>query len=243
MGNGYVFVASGLGAGVEFVEALTLVLAANAVAGSRPALKGALQAVGVLAVLILLLSVGVLSVLPMGILHAVIGFLLLLMGVKWLKKAWQRFAGVSPLHDEAAIFHKRRQALEEESTPQREGQLLAFNGVLLEGLEVVVIIVTLGSGARAYGSALAGAFLALIVVGALGFLLRAPLTKVPENWLKAIVGVMLTTFGTFWVGEAVGIHWPGDDAFLPVLAAIYAVMSAGAVYAMKPKHPSQGVVD
>ena len=223
--NYYVLIAAFLAASVEFVEALTIVLAVGTVNGFKPALRGTVFAVLALIALVLILGVGVLRVVPIDALRGVIGVLLLLFGLKWLRNAILRFSGKKALHDEGKLFGKAVDNLRRGQAGAFEAQATAFNGVFLEGLEVVVIVLTMGSAARAYPSAILGAGVGLVVVLALGVALRAPLTQVPENVMKFVVGVMLTSFGTFWAGESLGVHWPFRDLSILFLIAAYLVTS------------------
>lgn len=233
--NLYVIVAAFLAASVEFVEALTIVLAVGTVRGFRPAMRGTFWAVIALAALVLILGEGVLRVVPIGVLRGIIGALLLLFGLKWLRKAVLRFAGKKSLHDESQAYAKEVQRLRQGQGGSFEAQATAFNGVFLEGLEVVVIVLTMGSGANAYPSAIVGALAGLVVVVSLGVALRAPLAKVPENVMKFVVGVMLTSFGTFWAGQSMGVHWPMQDGAILLLIAGYLLMSGILVSVLKKK--------
>lgn len=219
--NWYVLVAALLASSVEFVEALTIVLAVGTVEGYRPALRGTLLAVAALALLTAVLGVGVLHYVPINILRGVIGVLLLLFGIKWLRKAILRFAGKKALHDESEAYAREVGKLQENKGNTFAAQATAFNGVFLEGLEVVVIVLTMGSAAQAYPSAILGSAIGLVLVLAAGIMLRAPLSRVPENVMKFVVGIMLTSFGSFWAGESLGVAWPGNDASILMLIAGY----------------------
>jgi uncharacterized membrane protein len=165
----------------------------------------------------------ILAFVPVRIIRIVIGAFLLWFGFGWLRKAVLRYAGRIPLHDEQAIFDREVATLRE-SRERRAGLTMAFNGVFLEGLEVAIIVVTIGSASgRALGVAAFGALAAVIAVSVAALLVRKPFARIPENTMKFIVGVMLVTFGTFWLGEGLGIPWPYGDAVLPGLAALYAV--------------------
>ena len=223
--NWYVLVAALLASSVEFVEALTIVLAVGTVEGYRPALRGTLLAVLALAVLTAILGVGVLHYVPINVLRGIIGVLLLLFGVKWLRKAILRFSGKKALHDEAQAFDKEVGRLRQNQGNTFAAQATAFNGVFLEGLEVVVIVLTMGSAAQAYPSAILGSAIGLVLVLAAGLILRAPLSRVPENVMKFVVGIMLTSFGSFWAGEALGVVWPYQDASILLLIAGYLAAS------------------
>ncbi len=223
--NYYVLLAALLAASVEFVEALTIVLAVGTVNGFKPALRGTLFAVAALVALVLVLGLAVLRFVPIDVLRGVIGVLLLLFGLKWIRKAILRFSGKKSLHDESQAFTREVDRLRSQKAGAFEAQATAFNGVFLEGLEVVVIVLTMGSAARAYPSAILGAGIGLVLVLALGVALRAPLTKIPENVMKFVVGVMLTSFGTFWAGSSLGVHWPLGEVSLIFLIALYLITS------------------
>jgi uncharacterized membrane protein len=221
---------------VEFVEAFTIVLVVGVTVNWRSALLGALAAAATLALLVATLGVAIVQWVPIDLLRLVIGVLLLLFGLKWLKNAILRYSGLKARHDEEAIYEETRAELRargevEASSPRFDlfGFLLSYKSVLLEGLEVAFIVITFGASAatstvsRSSGiaSAALGALLAGLLVILAGALLRVPLAKVPENTLKFVVGIMLTTFGTFWTGEGFGVAWPLSDVFLLILAAIY----------------------
>jgi uncharacterized membrane protein len=221
---------------VEFVEAFTIVLVVGVTVNWRSALLGALAAAATLALLVATLGVAIVQWVPIDLLRLVIGVLLLLFGLKWLKNAILRYSGLKARHDEQAIYEETRAELRargevEASSPRFDlfGFLLSYKSVLLEGLEVAFIVITFGASAatstvsRSSGiaSASLGALLAGLLVILAGALLRVPLAKVPENTLKFVVGIMLTTFGTFWTGEGFGVEWPLSDVFLLILAAIY----------------------
>jgi uncharacterized membrane protein len=187
------------------------------------------------------LGVAIVQYVPIGILRLVVGIILILFGLKWLKKAILRYSGLKALHDEEAIFEEKMAELRARGgtvSPRLQpfGVALSYKAVLLEGLEVAFIVITFGTNASAtacstncgiggIASAAIGATIAGILVILLGALVRAPLKRIPENMLKFIVGIMLTTFGTFWTGEGFGVAWPLSDAFLLVLAAIYLASS------------------
>jgi uncharacterized membrane protein len=214
---------------VEVVEAFTVVLAVGVTTGWRPALLGTGAGLAVLVVLIAVLG-PLLNAVPLSALQGVIGLLLLLFGMRWLRKAVLRAAGRIPLHDEEAEFAKERRLLT--GRPAFAAGSTAFQAVLLEGVEVVFIVVAVGAGRGLLGAASLGAAAAAVLVVAAGMVLHRPLSLVPENTLKFIVGVMLSAFGTFWIGESVGAAWPGADfALLPMalgflLVAIVAVRIA-----------------
>lgn len=205
---------------VEVVEAFTIVLAVATLRGWRPAVAGTLAALVLLALLVLLLG-PLLGQVPIALLQLVIGTLLLVFGIGWLRKASLRLGGVIPLHDETAIFAAATASLDDEARRRRKSLgwiagITAFKAVLLEGLEVVFIVIAVGAGGGMLLPAGIGALVACILVLAVGAVLHRPLSRVPENTLKFAVGVMLSAFGVFWTGEGLGIPWPGHDlALLP----------------------------
>jgi Ca2+/H+ antiporter, TMEM165/GDT1 family len=217
-----------LAAAVEWVEALTIVLAVGIVSGWRSAWTGAAGAALVLLAIVAIFGAAVGSF-PLGAAQTVVGILLLLFGLRWLQKAIRRSAGLKALHDEAAEFEETRAKIE---TLSAGGVATAFNGVLLEGTEVVFIVVALG-GLHSLGSATVGAVVALAVVAAAGVALRSPLTRVPENAMKYVVGLMLSAFGTFFAGEGIG-WWHRDLLVLPIVAG-YAVVSLLLVAALRAR--------
>lgn len=217
---------------VESVEALTIVLAAGTTRGWRSAFEGAASAIVVLAVLVGAVGVPLVHYVPIDVLRVVIGALLLVLGLGWLRKAILRASGHKALHDEDAIYAGTVAELAGEA-PSRiarrdaVGFAVAFKGVLLEGMEVVLIVLSLGASSRRLGLAAAMAGAAAIVVIGVGFAVARQLREVPENTLKFGVGVMLTSFGLFWVGEGAGLRWPGSDAAILVLVAGFLLLSAG----------------
>ncbi len=213
---------------VEFVEALTIVLAVGIVRGWRSALYGVAAAVCVLALLVASLG-PMLTRIPIHLVRLVVGTLLLLFGFRWLAKAVLRSAGILPLHDEARAFDKESEAMRRQGGASNSpfdtvAFIAVFKSVMLEGIEVVFIVIALGAGGSLLMPAAGGAALALLLVLLLGFWLHRPLTRVPENALKFGVGVMLGAFGMFWVGEGLGIEWPGSDwALLGLVGTLFAV--------------------
>jgi uncharacterized membrane protein len=218
-------VASFLASLVECVEALTVVLAVGSVRGWRSALIGSATAIAVLLVIIAALG-NALTHLPLPIIQLVVGTLLLLFGLRWLRKAILRSSGLIPLHDEQAAFAKNSEAMWNlgtgHSTWDKVAFAAAFNITMLEGTEVVFIVIAIGAGRTGtLFPASLGAVGALLVVIALGFILHRPLARVPENTFKFIVGVMLSAFGTFWVGEGMHLAWPAADWSILALIAAY----------------------
>jgi uncharacterized membrane protein len=234
-----IVIAAFLAAAVEWVEAFTLVLVAGITTNWRSSIVGALGAVATLAVIVATLGVALVTLIPIGVLRFVIGFLLLLFGLKWLKNAIQRYSGLKFLHDEEAIYTDNLAQARARGEPVKTGLdtfgvLLSYKSVLLEGLEVAFIVISFGSGgASGISAAAIGAAAAGVLVILVGALVRAPLQRIPENTLKFIVGIMLTTFGTFWAGESFGITWPFADLFLLLLAALYLVVSVLLITAIK----------
>jgi uncharacterized membrane protein len=216
-----------LACAVEAVEAFTIVLAVGGTRSWSSALIGTGAALAVLAVLVALLGTA-LTRLPIGTLRLVVGGLLLIFGLQWLRKAILRAGGVKALHDEQGIYAEETAAAV--AAPRAAGVdgyalAIAFKAVLLEGLEVVFIVLTFGATQRDVGLAAAAGAAAVLVVLAVGIAVRAPLARVPENTMKFAVGVLLTTFGTFWGAEGAGADWPGGDAALPFLALAVLVLS------------------
>jgi uncharacterized membrane protein len=200
---------------VEFVEALTIVLAVGTVRGWRPALTGALAGTALLIVLVLLLG-PLLKFIPLQALQLVIGFLLLLFGMRWLRKAILRAAGMIPLHDEAASFMAETEAMRGAgpiATLRLDpiAVITTFKAVVLEGVEVVFIVTAVGAAGGTLLPASLGAAVAGVLVIGLGLAIHRPLARVPENALKFTVGVLISAFGCFWIGEGLGFDWPGDD--------------------------------
>jgi uncharacterized membrane protein len=219
---GTTVVAAFLASLVECVEALTVVLAVGSVRGWRSALTGAAAALVLLAVIVAALE-PVLSRIPLGLIQLLVGTMILLFGLRWLRKAILRSASLIPLHDEQAAFQKNIVAMQASKATlgglDKLAFAAAFNITMLEGTEVVFIVIALGAGATGLLlPASLGAFGALIVVSLLGLALHRPLARIPENTLKFIVGVLLSAFGTFWVGEGAGLPWPGPAAANPDLA-------------------------
>jgi len=208
---------------VEAIEATTIVVAAGATRNWRSALTGTVLAVIALAVIVTVLGPSIM-LLPINILRIVVGSLLLIFGLQWLQKAVLRASGVKALHDEAEIYQRKVAEAQAAQTRSRFGVsdwyafTLAFKGTLLEGLEVVFIVLTFATNEGHLGVAVVAALLAIVLVVIVGVIVRGPLTKVPENTLKFVVGIMLTSFGIFWGAEGVGVEWPGSDAALLVLA-------------------------
>jgi uncharacterized membrane protein len=226
-----------LASAVEMVEALTIVLGVGLVRGWRSTLIGVASATLVLALAVVALGPA-LSRVPIGTLQLVVGALLLAFGLQWLRKAILRSSGYKALHDEDETFREERAQAAAAGQEQRAGLdwysfTVAFKGVLLEGLEVVFIVIAFGSTQRRLGLAAAGAGAALLVVVVAGLLARGPLSRVPENTIKFVVGLLLTSFGCFWGAEGAGVEWPGEDASLLGVVAFFGVLSLLLVRALR----------
>jgi len=229
---------------VEAVEALTIVLAVATVRGWRPAGLGALAGLVLLALIVAALG-PLLDRVPLHLLQLAIGILLLLFGMRWLRKAILRSAGVIPLHDEALAFaietaELREQALRHQARLDWLAALASFKAVLLEGLEVVFIVIAVSAGSGLLVPASAGALAACLLVAGVGFVVHRPLARVPENTLKFAVGVMLSAFGVFWTGEGLGVAWPGADLAIVAFAALF--LAAGGVAVALARRPSAEVL-
>jgi uncharacterized membrane protein len=220
---------------VEAVEALTIVLAAGITREWKSTFQGMAAAIVVLAVVTAAIGPAI-SFLPLTALRLVVGALLAIFGLQWLRKAVLRATGFKALHDEASAYLREVAAAKSASAESRRGVsdwysfTLAFKGVLLEGLEVVFIVITFGDNQHNIGAAVIGAAAAVVVVTLTGIAVKAPLTKVPENWMKFAVGVMLTSFGMFWGAEGAGVAWPGNDAALLVLVPLVALVAAAYIF-------------
>ena len=229
MSSAALFIAVFLACAVEAVEATTIVLAAGTARDWRSALTGV--GAGLLTLAVIVAALGpALTAVPLQSLRLVVGALLLVFGLQWLRKAVLRASGYKALHDEDEIFARELRAARSAEgrrlahVPDWYGFTLSFKGVVLEGLEVAFIALTFGGNQRDIPLAAVAAVSAVVVVAAVGVAVRAPLARVPENTMKFVVGVMLTAFGTFWGAEGAGAHWPGSDAALLVLVPAYALV-------------------
>ena len=228
---------------VEVVEAFTIVLAVATLRGWRPAMLGTFAGLVVLGLLVVLLG-PLLDHVPLHLLQLFIGILLLLFGMGWLRKATLRAAGVLALHDEDAIFVAETAEMQREADRKRSSLewiagLAAFKAVLLEGLEVVFIVIAVGAGRGLLWPAAFGAAAACAAVLIIGVIIHKPLARVPENTLKFVVGVMLSSFGVFWTGEGLGVSWPGEDLALLVFAALF--LATGLVTSGLLRRPMEAV--
>jgi Ca2+/H+ antiporter, TMEM165/GDT1 family len=228
---------------VEAVEALTVVLAVGLARGWRPALMGAVSALATLALIVAVLG-PLIGRIPIRALQGAVGVLLLLFGLRWLRKAILRAIGVVALHDEDEAFARETRVLAEAERHRLRGLdwiaiVTAFKAVLLEGVEVVFIVIAIGAGGFLW-LASAGAAAACLAVAAIGAAALGPLSKVPENTLKFAVGVMLSAFGLFWTGESLGVEWPGGDAAIIVFALLFAGVGAALVALLRrrPMEPA-----
>lgn len=244
MTAGALFIAVFLACVVEAVEATTIVLAAGTARDWRSALTGVVGGLAVLGLIVAVLGPAV-SRVPLGDLRLVVGGLLLVFGLQWVRKAILRASGYKALHDEEKIYRTQLAAAQSAAPRARAGVsdwyafTLSFKGVLLEGLEVVFIVLTFGSNQHDIPLATAAAVVAVVLVATIGFSVRAPLARVPENTMKFVVGVMLTGFGTFWGAEGAGASWPGDDAALVVLIPAIAVFALALVALMRAQRARQ----
>ena len=227
---------------VEAVEALTIVLASGTTRGWRSAMEGTAAAVVVLGVLVGAVGVPLVHYVPIDALRVAVGALLLVLGLSWLRKAILRASGHKAKHDEDAIYQETAASLRADKGVRGRrdaaGFVVAFKGVLLEGMEVVLIVVSLGASQHALGDASAAAAAAVALVSAVGLVVSRQRSAVPENTIKTVVGIMLTSFGLFWTGEGAGVHWPGSDLAIPVLVGVFGAVTAGAVTLLKTQAPA-----
>lgn len=225
-----------LACAVEAVEALTIVMAVGQTRDWSSALSGSAAAVVVLAAAVALLG-GALAHVSIDVLRILVGAFLIIFGLQWLRKAVLRAAGLKALHDELGIYeHEREIALEvsrEQSSWDNYSFTVAFKGVFIEGLEVAIIVITFGANQHRVGLAAAAAALAVLLVIAAGVAVRAPLARVPENTMKFAVGVLLCSFGIFWLGEGLGLDWPGEDAILLAIVPAIAAASLATVLSLR----------
>lgn len=235
---GTVFLASA----VEMVEALTIVVAVGITKGWRSAFEGVAVALMALAALVAVFGPA-LSRIPMSSLRIVVGTVLLIFGMQWWRKAILRSIGVKAKHDEDAIFAETVEQLQQSPSGTRDAAafVMAFKGVFLEGVEVVVTVITLGSSAHRLGVAAAAAGTAVVLVAIVGLVVARQLSNVPENAMKMVVGIMMVAYGTFWIGEGIGLHWPGKDLALFVFALIYGLLTWLVVLSLTPRQPSMAV--
>ena len=223
---------------VEAVEATTIILASGITRGWRSTFEGAAVALVLLAAIVGISGPALVRYVPINVLRLVVGFLLLIFGLQWLHKNILRSAGYKALHDEAVIYQKNVTTLSKSPGFMR-GQrdplafTISFKGVFLEGMEVVIIVISFGVPAGQLGFASLAAGAATLIVAVIGTLTAKPLSKVPEHYMKVGVGLVLSIFGTFWMGEGAGIEWPASDAFLFILLGIFALVTFALIVYLK----------
>jgi uncharacterized membrane protein len=244
----FLFLSAFLASAVEMVEALTIVLAVGVTRGWRSTMLGVGVAVLALAALIAALGPSISSV-PIHVLQLVVGALLLVFGLQWLRKAILRASGYKALHDEEAAYAKELEGAREAGRDVRRRMdwysfTVSFKGVFLEGLEVAFIVITFGA-VRANGVAVAAAAAgaALTAVVLTGAIVHAPLSRIPENSLKFTVGLLLTSFGAFWAAEGAGATWPGGEGALLAILGFLALASFGAVSVLRERRRALGLVE
>jgi uncharacterized membrane protein len=217
---------------VEVVEAFTIVLAVSTIRGYRPAILGSLAGLVLLGLMVVVLG-PLLNRVPLNLLQIVIGVLLLLFGMRWLRTAILRAAGIIPLRDEQLKFDQATANLKDarahESRLDWLAGITAFKAVVIEGLEVVFIVIAIGAGPGLLFPASLGALAAFVLVLFAGIAVRRPLARVPENTLKFGVGLMLTAFGVFWTGEGLGVNWPGSDLAILGFVGVFLLIAVGLV--------------
>lgn len=232
------FLTVSVASAVEMVEAATIVLAMGSVRGWRSALTGTVVALVTLGLIVLIAGPSILLV-PIDILRIIVGVLLLIFGLQWLRKAVLRSSGFKALHDEEKIFAEELSLAKTATSKKLFADLdkysftLTFKTVLLEGFEVIFIVLTFGALKNSIGTATLAALFALVIVAGSAFVIRKPLARVPENTLKFIVGIMAATFGIFWTTEGLGFIWPFSDAILPLIAIWVAIISYACVLWLK----------
>jgi uncharacterized membrane protein len=242
----FLFLATFLACSVEMVEALTIVLAVGVTRGWRSTLFGG--GIAALALTAVIAALGpALTTIPLSALRLVVGGLLLIFGLQWLRKAILRASGYKDRHDEDAVFAKEREAARVAGTKVRAGMdwysfTVAFKGVFLEGLEVAFIVLTFGTTQHNVALAAASAGAALVVVVGVGLVVHAPLSRVPENTMKFAVGIMLTGFGTFWGAEGAGVKWPGNDAAIAGILVFVVVVSFALTATLRERHGREVVL-
>jgi uncharacterized membrane protein len=239
------FIAVALASAVEAVEALTIIIASGLTRGWRSTIEGTLVAFACLAAIVGVVG-RALEYVPIYILRVVVGTLLLIFGLQWLTKAILRQTGFKPQHDERDIYDREVATLSKEKGFRGRRDSLAFmvsfKGVLLEGMEIVMIVITLGLGngnQSQLGTAVLGAIVAVGIMGIVGAVVSRPLARVPENLMKLGVGNLLTVFGLFWMGEGAGVQWPLGDVFLLVLLAIIFLTTVGLITYFERVHESE----
>jgi len=227
-----------LASAVEAVEALTIVLASGITRGWRSTFEGAAVAILLLGAIVGILGPALVNYVPINVLRLVVGSLLLIFGLQWLRKAILRASGFKALHDEDAIYSREVKELSK-SPGVLKGRrdpvafTISFKGVFLEGMEVVIIVISFGVPAGQLGLSALAAGAAVVVIALIGAFTARPLARMPENYMKLGVGLILTTFGAFWMGEGAGIEWPTGDLFLLILVAVLTLVTFGLIAFMK----------
>jgi len=236
-----------LACAVEMVEALTIVLAVGHTRGWRSAFEGTAVALVALAALVAVLGPALIHV-PLSVLRLVVGGVLLIFGMQWLRKAILRASGLKALHDEDEIYRETVAELESLGAGVNRDRIafvMAFKGVFLEGLEVVITVLTLGTSAHRLGLAVVVATIAIVLVGIAGVVVARQLSNVPENLMKMGVGILLVSYGTFWTGEGLKVKWPGGDAFLVLFVGLYLVVGWALIWMLRrdavDEHPTNEV--
>ena len=240
------FITVALASAVEATEALTILLASGITRGWRSTFEGAMLALACLTVIVLVVGTALINYVPLYALRTIVGTLLLIFGLQWLTKAILRQTGFKAPHNEHDIYNKEVAVLSKDAGLRGKrdslGFAVSFKGVLLEGMEIVMIVISFGLATRS-GNQLAvssvAAFAGVAVMVAIAAVVAKPLAKVPENYMKLGVGILLTVFGMFWMGEGVGVQWPFGDAFIPVLLAIVFLATLGLIAYFKKVHKSE----
>jgi uncharacterized membrane protein len=219
-----------MASGVDAVEAMTVILASGITRGWRSTVEGIAVAFILLAAVVAILGRALVIYVPINVLRLVVGWLLLVFGLQWLCQSVLRASGVKPRHSEALHYKEEIDKLANAPSFSHQKRdpiafALSFKGVLLEGTEVVIIVISFGVQSGQMLLCIIGAVVTIFTVGLIAIALARPLTKIPQNYLQLAVGLMLTTFGTFWMGEGAGIRWPGADAYLLILIATFAMVS------------------
>lgn len=235
---------------VEFIEALTVVVAVGATINWKSSLWGAASGMGALIVIVAVFGTALVRYIDLNVLRFIVGIILVMFGMQWLKKAIMRYTGFKDVHDEEAIYQKKVAQLQASgeanyATFNKYGFITSFKAVLLEGLEVAFIVITFGVTATAAKtdsllSAILGAALAFVLVAAAGLAVHKPITKIPENTLKFGVGILITSFGTFWSGEGLGVEWAFSDLFILILIAIYLVLCGAMIWFIRSRREKRG---
>ncbi|MCZ8512240.1 hypothetical protein O9H85_07320 [Paenibacillus filicis] len=235
--NFYVISASFLGTAVEFIEALTIVLAVGVVRGWKSSLTGMAAALALLTALVALFGVPLMQLVQVAVFQLIIGIFMLMFGMRWLRKAILRYSGLKALHLEDKAYEEELERQRKEGKKNSGidwfGFATSFNIVLLEGIEAIFIVLTFGLAANSMTSSVMGSLIGLLLVVIAGVLLRKPLTMIPENTMKFVVGLMLSAFGIFWVGEGIGVEWWHQDVSILVLGVLLFLISMACVAVLK----------